>query len=339
MSSAAQLADYLRGRILRGEVTEPLPGIRDWSVQLGVGRSTLEQTVGILKREGLLRVLPRRGIRIQRTRTRDSTTGSPRVVRWLSYRRRFSDRSDSMEFLGAVEERLQFHEIHLHHELCDAARLRANHKRGENPNQLLLLSSLPPEMERMFGDFRRSALVIGKPNTGVSLPYVSNDVWIAIRHAVVQLARRGLTRVCMVMTEATPASLDAEYHTLCAESGTGVRGETARLPMELEEQAQAARRFAAQIKGRLGVIALYPIAATMLTSALLERGIAVPGQVAVVAMNTTRQSVRVVPTPIYYPYPVAAFANAVVRAALQYFERGRLPRLRKQIPLAFVQPR
>ena len=337
-SRADQLADHLRGSIARGEIVEPLPNIRDWSARLGVGRGTLEQAIKILDREGLLRVQPRRGIQLSSGAVSAPRTPRTRLGRWLFYGRDFPDLSVLMEIFAAVAERFQFHDIQLSIERCDAARLRAIHAKGENPGEMLMLVSLPVEFARLFADFHRSALVVGVPSPGVRLPYVSIDVDAAFRHAVAMLARRGFTKVVMVITEPTRALTEAGFEKLCAETEPAVRGELVRMPIELHEQADAARRFAARITGRLGIIAVYSIPATVLISALLQRGIAVPRQVEVVAMNTTRQAVRVVPTPVYYPYPVEAFAKTVARAAMQYFERGRLPPMRKLIPLEVVQP-
>lgn len=338
-SRADQLADYLRGSIARGEIVDPLPNIRDWSSRLGVGRGTLETAIKILSIEGLLRVAPRKGIQINPGAVPGPRTARTRLGRWLFYGRDFPDLSVLMEVFAAVAERFQFHDIQLSIERCDAARFRAIHAKGENPGEMLMLVSLPAEFARLFADFRKSALVVGLPSPGMRLPYISIDVDAAFRHAVAMLARRGFTRVAMVITEPTRALTEAGFQKLCAETAPAVRGELVRMPIELPEQADAARRFAARISGRLGIIAVYSIPATVLISALLQRGIAVPRQVEVVGMNTTRMAVRVVPTPIYYPYPVEAFAKTVTRAALQYFEQGRLPQLRKLIPLEVVHPR
>jgi DNA-binding LacI/PurR family transcriptional regulator len=338
-SRADQLADYLRRGIARGEIREPLPNIRAWSVLLGVGRGTLEQAVNLLHREGVLDVQPRRGIRIARVRPRVSASDSPRMVRWLFYGRGYPDASVLLEILAAIVERLQAHDIQFRLERCDAARLRRIQHKGEEPHQMIILGLVPPGLQRMFSAFQRSALVIGVPPPDVPLPYISIDVEVAFRHALATFARRGCKRVSLVMREHSHSMSDARFAELCAEANAAMRSEMVRVPMTLVEQVAAARRFAARRTTREGVIALYPIPATVLISALLERGIAVPRDVEVVALNTTSMAVRAAPLPDFYPYPVEAFAKAVSRAVLRYFQSGTVPRLRKMIPLEVVRAR
>lgn len=64
-SKAELLADHLQACIQRGELPNPLPNIRQWSVRLGVSHGTLESALGILKQRGLLESRPRKGIYIK----------------------------------------------------------------------------------------------------------------------------------------------------------------------------------------------------------------------------------------------------------------------------------
>jgi DNA-binding FadR family transcriptional regulator len=68
-SKPEQLADYLRQRIRRHELLEPLPNTRTWCQQLGVCRRTLQSALTKLSREGLLEV--------QRRRIRLAVTSGP----------------------------------------------------------------------------------------------------------------------------------------------------------------------------------------------------------------------------------------------------------------------
>lgn len=336
-SRAEQLADYLRGCIARGEICDPLPGIREWSARLGAGRGTLEQALHILHREGLLSVEPRRGIRLAGVPPRPATADRPRVVRWLLYGRNYPDMSVVMEILAMLSERLQAHDIHLQLERFTAQRFREIHKQGEHPNTMLFLVSLPAEFQRMFANFRKSAIVIGLPAEGVNLPFVSNDIASAMRHAIALVARRGFRRITMVATEATRSIPETLLRQWCAACDTDLHADLVRMPMSLEEHVTAARRFAARVTPGQGIIAVYPIPATSLISALLQHGLSIPRDAEVIGMNTTRAAVRVVPMPTHYPYPVEAFTKTVQRAILHYFEQGRVPRWKKLIPLEVVR--
>ncbi|NUN92430.1 MAG: GntR family transcriptional regulator [Verrucomicrobiae bacterium] len=337
---AEQLASFLRDSLRRGELKEPLPGIREWSARLGVGHVTLQQALRILEADRLLIVQSRRGVRLAAAPRAKPSAPRVKRVRWLYVGRRIQGRSIWMEVFAAISERLREFDIHFTDERCDARRLRAIQAAGEQPNEMLLLTDFREKEQRLFASFRRSALLIQLPAPGITLPYIWNDAEGALRHGIRELVGRGFTHLCLVSgrhADVTPT--ERLFLRVCAESAPPVLGELARLPFRLDPQQAAARRFAAHIHGRLGVLALFPISATMLISALLERGVKVPEQVEVVVINAMWHSVRVVPPPMFYPFPVEAFARVVVRAALEYFQRGAVPRLKKLIPLEVVRPR
>lgn len=182
-SRADQLAEYLRGCIARGELREPFPNIRALRSKLGVGLHTLEMALRILERQSVLRIRPRQGIQILRGSVAPPNVPQPdstRVVRWLYYGRDFPDMSAAAEILLSVSERLLVHGIRLNVEKCDAVRLKAIQRAGENMNEMLLLVSLTEPHQRLFADFRKSALILGLPFPGVRLPYVSVDSLPAI---------------------------------------------------------------------------------------------------------------------------------------------------------------
>lgn len=335
-SKSHQLADHLRGCIARGELREPLPNLRTWSTELGVGLHTLEAALQILHAERVVRIRPRKGVEILGAGSKSGDPQLPRAVRWICYTRDFPDLSPTMEMLDAIAEQLRHHGIGFHIERCDAVRLRSIHARGELAHEMVLLTSLPAEFLELFSSFKRSALINGLPTPGVSLPYISIDVFAAVRHAVHVLARHGFPTATLVIKTGTRQPIIEAFRRYCAEADPPMHPDVVTMPIELEAQVEAAGRFAAGGTGRRGVVAVYSIPASVLMTALMARGVKVPGQVEVIAVNTTLQAVRVYPLPTHYPMPVTAFAKAVSRAAIHYFERGRLPRLRKVIPLEMV---
>jgi GntR family transcriptional regulator len=57
-----QLADVLRARIAKGEWRSgPLPSVKQLQQEYGVGRDTVLRAVEILRTEGLVFTVPRRG--------------------------------------------------------------------------------------------------------------------------------------------------------------------------------------------------------------------------------------------------------------------------------------
>jgi hypothetical protein len=173
-SKPEQLADYLRQRIERGDLVEPLPNIRDWSAQLGVAHGTLETALGILKRQGVIRTRPRKGVHITRPATKPRQLHQPPTVRWLFYGGHYRNVPTISELITALTQRLAPHGIRFSLELCNASRLRAIHQQGERPHEMLILSSMTSPYQEMFAAFRRSVLLVGPPLPGVELPFITN---------------------------------------------------------------------------------------------------------------------------------------------------------------------
>ena len=62
-----QLAGILRGRIAKGEWRSgPLPSVKQLQQEYGVGRDTVLRAIDILREEGLVFTVPRRGSYVRR---------------------------------------------------------------------------------------------------------------------------------------------------------------------------------------------------------------------------------------------------------------------------------
>src|SRR5258708_5062071 len=112
------LAEHLRQAIARGELVSPLPNIRDWSTQLGVSHGTLEKALHILKREGLIRTRPRKGVHVMRPETTRPRLQQPPTVRWMFYGRNYKNIPTVPEIMGAIGQRLSPHDIRFSLEMC-----------------------------------------------------------------------------------------------------------------------------------------------------------------------------------------------------------------------------
>jgi DNA-binding LacI/PurR family transcriptional regulator len=337
-SKPEHLAEHLRDCIARGEIVEPLPNIRDWSERLGVAHGTLESAIGILKREGVLRTRPRKGVHIVRGPARARRLQQPPTVRCIFYGRHYRDVPTLTEIIGAISQRLTPHGIRFSLEMCNDARLRALHRQGERPHEMLLLSSMPKKYQELFSDFRRSVLLIGPPFPGIGLAFISNDVIPAFRHATYMLARRGFLRVSLLINESAGQPIDEEFRRICASAPQPIQGDVVRLPNELYEQNRAVQRLAARVVVRQGLITISPVPPGLIMMALMKRGVDVPGQVEVISVNTTSLEVRTFPLPIHYPFPMEKFAKTICQAAVHYFEQGSVPPLRKLLPLHVIEP-
>lgn len=337
-SRVEQLADHLRECVARGELASPLPSIRDWSAKLGVAHGTLERALKILKRDGLVRAQPRKGIHLTRRTSVRNRLRQPPQVRWLVYGRRYQDMSSMAEIFAALGQRLSPHGIRLSLELCNSSRLRAIHAEGQLNYQMLVLPSFSKEFQELFATFERSALIVGRPFPGVRLSHISADVPGAIWHAIWMLARRGFSRVSLVISERSNQPIDEEFRRICAQPTRPLHGDVIRLPEDLHEQNLAVGHLVSRVTGRHAFICNSPIPTGLLMMAMMKRGLNVPDQVDVVAMNATSSEVRTFPLATCYPYPMERFSKALCQAAVHYFEHGVLPPLHLEIPLRMVVP-
>jgi DNA-binding LacI/PurR family transcriptional regulator/DNA-binding transcriptional regulator YhcF (GntR family) len=341
LSRSEQLAHYLRDCIARRELTEPLPGTRDWCEAVGVSRNTLKQALKILQREGWLRIEPRRPIRIQRQprSPKKPTSAIQPVVRVIYYRQYYSSHS-RVEFYPALVERLHPHDIRVTLEGCSHARIRELARQPASPNELLFLASLPSAWYRYFDHMTCNAMILGHPNPASPLSYATMDIEGGVRHATQLLLRSGLSRVSLLITRGfSQGLLEAirMFQRTCAEwPHQPVEARTVSMRYGFEEQRADTRRFAASVRAPQGILVWKPVSLSLVMTALLERGIGIPRPARVVALMTDPDSTQVCPTPPHYPFPMRAYIRQVAQAALHYFETGSVPRLRAVLPVELV---
>lgn len=341
LSRAEQVADHLRGCIARGELAEPLPSTRAWCETIGVSRNTLKTALKILQRDGLLRIEPRKPIRIQggRRAVTAEKTHPQQVVRVIYYRRDYPDRS-LMETYPDLAERLHAHDIHATLEGCTHARIRSISRQPLPPHELLLLASLPVKYHRYFAHMARNAMILGHAGPSSPLPYLTVDLAGCVRHAAQLLMRQGHSRISFLINRGSSQGvLDAiaMFERTCATwSRQPITADTVRMRLEFEAHQTAARRFAARIHARHGVIVMQPVSLSMVMTALLERGVEIPGRAQVIALMTNPESIKVCPTPPHYPFPMRSYVRQLTEAVQHYFETGALPRVRRVIPVELV---
>ncbi|MBI4026075.1 MAG: winged helix-turn-helix transcriptional regulator [Verrucomicrobia bacterium] len=335
------LADYLRDGILQGELAGPLPGMRPWSQQLGVSRSTLEKALAELQREGVVLVLPR-GVRINPGRVVQQTKPNSRIVRLLYYARDYPVSHLVHDWVLLFAERLHFHGIQLTEERCDDIRFDAIAQGRNRPSELFLLLSLPSAQQRLFVDHRKPAVVIPEPAPQVKLPFVTVDQVGAIRHATHLLLRRGFSRVCLVVADVRAPGIEhivSTFHKLISSwPHQPIHARITRLPLELRPMVSTARRFASQWNERAGIIVAPAIPPGIIQTALQERGVTLPGQAEIVAVLPPAQSINLCPPPAHYPFPSNRLVRTLTKVVLHFFETGLVPRVGKIIGVELVKP-
>ncbi len=342
-SKPLQLAEYLRQSVRHGKLEEPLPGMREWSRQLGVSRRTLHAAVQILQGEHLLTMHPR-GARLNPHPPDRSSAkpAAPRRVRWLidgTYRHHLHSHRRTFDLLHA---RLRLRGIELKFEICAPVRLREIARLKPVPNELLLLGSLPTNYQRMFAGTAKPVLVLGEVAPGLDLPFVNSDQAGAVRHAAHRLLRQGCMQLKLVHVKSAAAGMRSareSFRQACATWTKGaVPGQAIATELDLTSLLSAMQRVTAHIKQRTGIIVLAPVPVAMVVTALLQHGIAVPAQAEVVALLHSPEAVRLYPPPPAYAWPMTAIVREITRAAESFFATGILPASGKLLTAELAKP-
>lgn len=339
-SRSKQLANYLRNCIAQDELKEPLPGIRAWCESLGVSSKTLHAALKILQHEGLLIIQP---CKIARLKLRRRQVIHPKrdvqpAIRILYYGRNYPDLS--LKELPGLSEHLRIHGVAISLEKCTHARLKAISQNPVATHELLLLCSVPAAYHRYFDHMTRNVLIAGHPCPGSPLSSITVDLESAVCHAARSCMRRNFGTISLLINRARTQGIHRTirgFHQACHDwPRQPIQASTIQIHAEWGSMLLSARRFAAHVKPGQAVLVAEPVPVSLITTVLLERGIAIPRDIEMIALNTSSNSVKVYPCRIHYPYPLRASAKSLADAAIHFFETGALPRVRKAIPMEVV---
>jgi len=343
-SRAEQLADHLRGQIQRGELVEPLPNTRDWARQLSVSCTALYEALHTLSREKLIVIAPRKGVRLNPTRSAAVTT-EPRIVRLVQRGADYPDLVVSAHLWGLLSQRLQAQSIQFSVEKCTDRRLRelCDRSTDESKGELLLLRSLSEEYQRMFWRSGKPCLLVGYPSPRVPLPYVTTDLEGAIRHATNAFLRRGFRRLHLLINRVHIPAVERQcqaFTQACVAwpRSPEVAGGVRRVPLQPDAQLAALVRFAAQVRKGDAMIVVGALSIGAVMTSLLARGMRIPADVELVAVDAPPASLVVWPPPVHYTSSTDGMVAQITRAAAHYFKTGKVPDVRKTIAIEPARP-
>ena len=338
---AEQLTAHLRKAITCGELPSSLPSLREWSAMLSVSTSTLQAALAILKREGLLASRPRSGYYLLDKRPRH--TGQPSLlVRWIWQDPKHRGQPPAAEILSNLGQKLAAQGVGLRVERCDGPRLQAISRASGLPNELIIFSSLSSAQQRLFSN-SRNALLIGLPHASTPLPYISSDIFPAIRHALHHLWRNGCRQVDFFnivgrrLTE-TIGRLETAFHTFRTEAPQPIPGRVHWIPSDPQEQVLAIRKIIPHLASPHGIIINAPLPPALIMMILSYYGVRIPEQVQILPINILPGQNTLFPPLACYPYPVEKICASISRAAHHYFQTGKLPPLEQKIALSLIQP-
>jgi hypothetical protein len=333
-SRAEQLATYLREELRRGALAEPLPGTREWSRQLGVSRSTLDNALKLLARERWIEITGQ-GVSLgQKIDASAPRTGRPRI-RWLlegvSHKA-----SNLLTVAGMVQNRVRLKGIEVDWEVCRPARLREIALRPVAGNDLFILASLRPACQRLFAERGQPSLVLGEVATGLALPFLNVDLSGAVRHAVFELLRAGCTRLELVHLKTPAVGIAKAEQAYAAAVKSWPKSVPARIlttRLDRPSLLAAMRRLTAHQTGCLGCVVVAPVPVGMVVSALIGQGFILPQQAKIAAVFHAENEVLFHTPLLHYRWPGLALGAKISAMAEAYFARGRTPLSRTLTPV------
>lgn len=283
-----------------------------------------------------------RGMRVNRDAIRHAVRdASPPMVRLLFYVRDQPELTSEWHWLLPLAMRLQSRDIQIHVELCTDVRLCSIARQKHRPNELFCLGGLAPRHQRLFQMSDKPAILLGSPAPGLSLPFIMADQTSAIKHATLKLLRQGFTQLNLVIPQVTAFGIQesvSDFRSAGAEwPHQPVSCQAVPMPVRAVHLLNAARRYAARISGRRGIVVVAPVPVGLILTALLERRIEVPGQVEIAAILPSPAAIQLCPPIHHYPLPARRMAKELADAAVHYFEAGSVPPMHKRLPLELVR--
>lgn len=308
---------------------------------LSVSTSTLQAALKILKEEGVLAARPRSGYHLLNRRTRSEGISSP-VLRWVWHDPKHNGQPPPAEMQVILGQKLASQGIGLHVERCDATRIQAIRHAGSRPNELLVFSSLSGAQQRLFAPLR-NVLLLGLPSPESSLPYVSSDIFPAIRHATYKLWRGGCQKIDLlhIIGRRLPDSIqriEDEFRSICRDAPHPVDGHVHWIPSDPIEQTRAFYKMIPRLSPKHGFVINAPLSPSLIMMVFSYFGIKIPEQVNLLPVNVLPGQMMVFPPLAYYPYPAEKICSSISRAANHYFQTGSLPPLNQKIALNLLEP-
>lgn len=330
-----QLANFLREGIVRGDYADPLPSTRVWCQQLGVGRPTLLRALQILTSEGLI-TMTKRGSVLAPIEQKPPPTPHPttKVVRVLTY----GEAVEGFDLeLIRLSEQLQSHGIRLVIEPCNLPRLKSIVSQAIHPWELCCLLSIPVSYQRHFSSRKNSTLVIGFTNPESALNYLSPDLDGSIRHATHSLLRQGFKHLVLIDMSAKTAGVAKCVQTFkktCGDWRTQpIQSDIHLLWDDFTYMRDAIRKIVAKIKAPCGIVIHAPMSIGILVSTLLQKGFDVPKEIGIMAVEYREEEVQFSVPITHYQVSADRYAKEIMHAALHYFETGKLPEMKKVLPM------
>jgi DNA-binding LacI/PurR family transcriptional regulator len=335
---ASYALGVLRQFLAEGEWQEHLPGERALALRIGVSRPTLHEALLILEKEGAVRRRPKAAWQI--LATPGQAARGPRKVIFLSPLRL----EDYDAFALHQYTVLSGHLAERGHE-TEAIRLPSAGRDGsegtlgdlarQNRPDAWVLYRCSPATQAWFAKSGLPVVVMGSAPEALNIRSIDVDYRAAGRHAMATLLRLGHKpdRIIYLMPEEKLLG-HLEAQAGMAEALAGRESEP-RVATVGGNPADICRKADSLWRGTppTALIVLRPLQTLTLMTHLARKGVRIPEDVSLVALDDNPVLGRLVPVPSHYRKDIAHFAALLRRSIEQAMSgRGSGPRGIRVIP-------
>lgn len=342
----AQTATVLRTEIGAGRWQQCLPGEHELCALLHVSRVTLRAALAQLQREGWLRARQGRRREIVAPAGERRPTGAETRVVLLTAEPLPNLPTFTVYWIDALREQLSdagFHlEIHVSRNVYGV--------RGRHALQSLAWTIQPAawvlyrstlEMQRWFASHAARAVITGSRHPGVELPGVDLDYRATCRHATGQFIARGHRRLALINPESgTGGELESEQGFLEAVAQTTASGALGSVVRHDGSIAGICNRLDALFRKPERPTALLvsrPAHVLTVLGHLLQRGLRVPQDVALISRDDDSFLEHVVPSVARYATNPSLFAHKLSKLVLAVATGGGLATVDHRLMPHFVR--
>lgn len=303
---------------------EFLPGERRLATLLGVSRPTLRVALGVLTKQGHLRIEQGRRTRIMNPGDAPKEIVATGRVMLLSEKPMHLLSPAMLFAIDLIRVQLEERGLRMEYRSCHAFR-HAEPDRGlerlvhEDPSDAWLLLHAPAGVQEWFSRKKLPTIIVGTPADGVELPGLDTDFKPAVRHAFGKLIKAGHApeRIALIIPD-----IELPGHRAMREGFLESGGdETAvlRHPVELGGISEwIDRKFVQSPGAHTAAILAWPkMTLALITRLGLGHGWKIPGRLSVVCLSEDPAFLMVQPPVSHYARDVQRYVTLMIRLILR----------------------
>jgi DNA-binding LacI/PurR family transcriptional regulator len=344
---AQETCQVLKDWILRGILSENLPGELTLKRRLCVGRDTLRQALKLLTEDGWISEATKGKPRLIQVRQASlpapepEADESPLPIAFISPFRveprvTFVEFEETLQHLASKGRRMLFFSPDVFHLAQPGHHLERLVQ--STPAAAWILHATSEPMQRWFDQSGLPAFLYEMPYPGVKLPYVACDWGAAAFHAGLQLLRQGHRTIGILeYTERRPG-LVADEEGL--KQALATVKEDARLMVFHDDLTPAgvARSLDAALKARPRPTALILTRSSQVATCyswLANRGISIPGDISLISLPNDTWFCDLYPPICYYNPDTGFMSRKIAERMLELIDTGHITHKSILCPLNF----